>query len=178
VSGSTDAGAGQRPVAVLGLMGAGKTTVASALAEALGRPLRDSDPDLRAARGIDAAVLAEQEGPDALHRWEAEHALAALAERPPVVLAAAASCIEVPECRAALDKALVLWLDAPPAVLAERFVSGSHRPRFGQEVAALVAEQDGRRRPLLEQVADVRLDASAAADEVRAAALAAVGADR
>lgn len=163
-----------RAVVVIGLMGSGKTTVATAIAQALARPLRDSDPDLQATSGITAAALAEREGVDALHDWEAEHVVAAVHERPPVVAAAAASTIEVPRCRAAMKEALVLWLDAPPHVLAQRFESGAHRPRFGQEVVDLLKAQDARRRPLLASVADVVLDASAPRAEVERRAVEAV----
>lgn len=167
--------AADRTVVVLGLMGAGKTTVARALADALRRPVRDSDPDLQVVLGIDAATLVDREGKEALHEWEAQHLVRAVRERPPVVLAGAASTIELPECREAMGEGLVLWLDAAPGVLAARFESGTHRPRFGQEVGALLRDQDARRRRLLEQVADVVLDASAAQDDVVAQALRAVG---
>lgn len=164
-----------RAVVVLGLMGSGKTTIASAVAEALGRPLRDSDPDLRRTHGVDTAALAERDGAQALHDWEADHVVAAVAERPPVVVAAAASTVEVERCREAMDRAFVLWLDAPPEVLAQRFTSGAYRPAFGKEPLALLREQDPVRRPLFSQVADVVLDAAAPLERVRAAALRAVG---
>lgn len=167
--------AADRAVVVLGLMGAGKTTVARAVADALLRPVRDSDPDLQAVLGIDAATLVDREGEEALHEWEAQHLVRAVRERPPVVVAGAASTIEVPECREAMADGLVLWLDAAPEVLATRFESDNHRPRFGQEVGALLRSQDARRRPLLEEVADVVLDASAPQEAVVAQALRAVG---
>lgn len=166
-----------RAVVVLGLMGSGKSTVASDLARALDRPLRDSDTDLLREHGIDTATLADRDGVDALHRWEAEHLLAGVAERPAVVVAAAASTVEVPRCRAALADAFVLWLDAPPEVLAERFGADDYRPRFGSDPLELLRRQDPVRRPLFTQVADVVLDASAPVEEVLARARAAVGLD-
>ena len=39
------------PVVIVGLMGAGKTSLAARLADLTGRPLRDSDPDITAATG-------------------------------------------------------------------------------------------------------------------------------
>lgn len=169
-------GVRDRAVVVLGLMGSGKTTIATTLAEALGRPLRDSDPDLRRVHGIDTATLVERDGTEALHAWEADHLVAAIAERPPVVVAAAASTIEVERCRDAMDDAFVLWLDAAPEVLAERFASGAYRPRFGKDPLDLLRSQDPVRRPLFSQVADVVLDAAAPLGDVRRQALRAVGA--
>jgi len=167
-----------RAVVVMGLMGSGKTSVAETVAAVLGRELRDSDPDLKAAHGIDTVTLADTEGVDALHGWEAQHVLRGVAERPPVVVAAAGSTIEAPEVRAALrDDALVIWLDAPPQVLAERFGAQSYRPRFGVEPGDLLREQDARRRPLFAEVADVVLDASASLPKVRLLAMMALGSD-
>ncbi|WP_219825754.1 shikimate kinase [Nonomuraea typhae] len=148
-----------KPVVVIGLMGSGKTTVGALVARALGVPLRDSDPFLRERYGRSAAEIAAAEGADALHRRESEHVLHALAERPPPVIAAAASTVEDPEVRAALGGAFVVWLDAPDTILAQRMRSSDHRPDFSP------AAMRARRQPFFEQVADLRLDVSTATPE-------------
>ena len=151
------------PVVVLGLMGSGKTTAASRLAAELGVALRDSDVDIEAAHGRTAGVIAREDGADALHALEARQLLDALAERPPVVVAAAASTIEDDACRAALAAPGVtaVWLDAPDEVLGRRWSSGPHRPRFGPDVLAMLDEQGRRRRPRFAAVADLRIDTAA-----------------
>lgn len=163
-------------VVVLGLMGAGKSTLATLLADALDRPLRDSDVDIQATSGRTASAISRDDGPDALHDLEARHLLDALAEVPPVVVAAAASTVERPGCREALRaSAFVAWLDADPAVLAARFASGPHRPLLGADVPAMLRDQDTRRRPLFSEVADLRLDtAGVAPSELAARVLAAL----
>ncbi|MFF5210895.1 shikimate kinase [Streptosporangium sp. NPDC000396] len=144
------------PIVVVGLMGAGKTSVSRLLGEALGRPVRDSDEYLEERYGATAAEIAAGEGTAELHAREAAHLLASLAERPAPVIAAAASVLDDPRCRAALKPALVVWLDALPEFLAEQILAGSHRPRFGMEPLALATELRERRAPFFAEVADLR----------------------
>lgn len=153
----SDDPAPERPVVVMGLMGAGKTSVATILARRWGRPLRDSDVDLEHRYGRTAATLAGELGKDGLHDLEAEHLLLALEERPRAVIAAAASTIDREPCRRALGDALVVWLDGSPSVLATRHRLGGHRPLYGDDVTAMLVAMDATRRPLFDEVADVRV---------------------
>lgn len=168
-------------------MGVGKTTIGAGLAARLGRPLRDSDLDLEAARQIRGRELAQQDGVEALHRWEAEHLRGALADDEPAVIAAAASVVEDRACREALAGAFVVWLRASARTLAGRLSPADHRRSLvggtgtgtgtgtgsGAEAALeALAALEARRDPLFRQVADVAVDAGGAApDEVAQAVL-------
>ena len=164
-----------RPVVVVGLMGAGKTTVATRVAAALGRPLRDSDEDLAQRHGRTAADYARQHGAGALHGWEARHLRDALAQHPPAVIAAAASVVEDPACRSALAGAFVVWLDAPAGVLAGRMAAGAHRPWYGPDPEAVLAGQRARRARWFAEVADLTVDvADTSPEQVTASVLAAL----
>lgn len=158
-------------VVVLGLMGAGKTTVGRELARQLGRPLRDSDADIEAARGMTAAQIVAADGVQALHRLEAEHLLQLIGQ--PVVVAAAASVADDPRCQAALRHAAVVWLDGSPELLAGRFGSAdAHRPQYAPDVLQMLRTQAATRNPAFQRVATVRVDVSAPPAEVIAEALA------
>jgi shikimate kinase len=151
-------------VVVVGLMGAGKTTLARALAEALHRPLRDSDPDLLARYGRSAAEQVAREGLAVLHAREARHLADALADAPAgapaPVIAAAASVVDDRECRRRLADAFVVWLDAPPAVLARRIHAGDHRPHHETDLETVLEVGREQRAGRFEEVADLVVDVS------------------
>jgi shikimate kinase len=147
-------------------MAVGKSTVGRALATRLGWRFRDSDDDLVATRHITGRELAERDGVDALHRWEADHLLGTLA-RPhqPVVVAAAASVVDDADCRAALREPFVVWLRAPAGVLARRMESDAeahdHRRRLDDADAhsvEAVADLAARRGERFAAVADLPID--------------------
>ena len=168
-----------RHVVITGLMASGKTTVGSRLAARLGWAWRDSDVDIEAAGGLTVRKLRERDGVDAMHAREAEQLLDALAAPERSVISAAASVVEVPACRAALagPDIVVFWLRADPALLAERFGSpDEHRPTYGPEPAAFLAEQAACREPYLGKIGALVLDiAGLTPDEVVARAIEVLG---
>jgi shikimate kinase len=159
------------PVVVMGLMGAGKSTVARLLAQALDRPMRDSDADLESRYGTTAATMAAEVGAEELHAREALVLREALGSDPVPVIAAAASTVDDPESRGALGPAFVVFLDGPPELLAGRMKSSQHRPHFKPDLVEMLTEQRARRLPHFREVADLTVDTSAHAPEEIAAAV-------
>ncbi|GIH27216.1 shikimate kinase [Acrocarpospora phusangensis] len=159
---------------IVGLMGAGKSTVGRLVADALGRDQRDSDADLHDRYGLTAAEIAATLGADVLHEREARVLRAALDRRPPLVIGAAASTVEDAEARQALRRAFVVFLDGPPALLAERMRSSAHRPHFLPDLERMLTEQRERRLPYFVEVADLTADATRPAEEIAAQVLAAL----
>jgi shikimate kinase len=148
---------GARPVVIVGLMGAGKTTVGRALAGVLGVPFVDNDELLEAREGRTAAQLAADEGPEALHRAEADVARDALDDPTPRVVALAASVADDRELVERLRDHDVVWLRAEPATLRRRTTSPSHRPR-ASVLGETLAEQAARRAEALALVASTVID--------------------
>jgi shikimate kinase len=153
-----------RHVVVVGLMGAGKTSVGRELARRLAWPHVDSDASLAARLGETARDLVHEAGAEELHRIEADLLLEALATPGPSVISAAASTIEVDRCRVALaaPDIFVVWLRADPSILADRARRGRHRPELDPDLDALLRRQSQERGPLFESVADLTLDPGSA----------------
>ena len=150
-----------RHCVIVGLMGVGKSTVGVALATRLGWVFRDSDADIRAATGLTVKELRDRDGVEAMHALEADQLLDALGTPEPSVIAAAASVADVPACLQALGAGdvFVVWLQAEPPLLAERFPStDDHRPAYGDSAEAFLARQLAARGPALASVADLVLD--------------------
>jgi shikimate kinase len=143
---------------VVGLVAAGKSTLATALAEELARDHVDSDDQVRAITGMAGAAIAVRDGVEELHRLEAAVLLGALSLERPLVVSAAASTVESARCRAGLRRrAVVVWLDVTVDVALARTEDGDHRrPIARDELARLRA----RRRNSFEDLADVRVDAA------------------
>lgn len=168
--------AADRHIVLLGLMGAGKTSVGRRVAARLGRELIDGDAVLEARMGgRTAAQIAESEGIEALHAMEAEIALEALASSVPAVIGPAASVIEVDAVRDALAGHAVVWLTAPAAYLAERAVEKDHRPLLDEgDPVKLFEQQLAVREPLIVDLADLVIDVSAIPKDDQADAVAAL----
>ena len=150
-----------RHAVVVGLMGAGKSAVGRRLAPRLGWPWHDSDRDIEATTGLTVRELRDRDGVDAMHALEAKQLLDALAKPGPSVVSAAASTVEVPECREALKApdVAVVWLRASPGVLARRFASADrHRPEFGDSPVGFLADQAARRNPLFASLDPIVID--------------------
>ena len=154
-------------------MGAGKTTVGTALARDLGRELVDNDVELEARAGSSAARIAAERGLAVLHDLEADELRHALQRRPAAVVAAAASVVDRPDTAALLAPHVVVWLDAPADVLDLRTAGSSHRPALAAQGAGFAAAVAEGRRGRFAALADVHVDATAGSpDDVAAAVVA------
>ena len=149
-------------------MGAGKTTIGTRVAAALGRSFVDNDVALERNRGSSASELAAHEGVEALHRAEAAVLLDALQQPDAAVIAAAASTITDPDVRRALARRRMGRVAPRRCRVAVARLPGSEaRPFLDENPAHLVAEQSRERDRLFAGAADETVDTSrAAVDDV------------
>jgi shikimate kinase len=135
-----------RTVVLVGLMGAGKSTIGRALAAALALPFRDADTEIeRAARRTVAEIFAER-GEQEFRDGERRVIARLLTQEPPHVLATGGGAFIHPETRAlARERALSVWLKTDLEVLARRVGRRNTRPllhgRDPLEVLTALAEQ-------------------------------------
>ena len=144
-------------------MASGKTTIGALLATRLGRPFVDNDVLLQQRTGRSAREIADTEGAEALHAREAEALLAGLANTVPAVIDAAAAAPMEPGAAAALRGHDVVYLRAPPDVLARRLSTqhddDHHRPFLGNEgPEAQFAARDEPYRELATVTVEVGVD--------------------
>ena len=117
-----------RPIVLVGLMGAGKSTVGRRLARRLGIPFVDSDVAIEEASGSKTAELFERYGEDDFRDGE-RRLVARLVEGEVRVIATGGGAFNDPRTRQILnERAITVWLDAPVDVLAERTSRRNNRP--------------------------------------------------
>lgn len=149
-----------RHIVLLGLMGAGKTTVGHRLAETLGWPHSDSDDAIaQKQHGASVRDLNAKLGTVGMHRLEADHLLEELARPGPSVISAAASVVDDPKSRRALQETGVypVWLDGGAEILAGRFAAQPHRPVFDPDTEAVFRRQLSDRGHTFAQLARRRV---------------------
>jgi len=176
MAGSIHIAEGAGPLVVLvGVPGAGKTTIGLALAEKLGGPFRDTDADVEATTGRLIADIFVESGEAEFRRIEAAAVATALAEHAGV-LALGGGAVLDPTTRERLRGRPVVWLRVGLAAASRRAGLSSARPLlFGNLRAQLKALMD-ERAALYDEVASLTIDTDELPpEEVVAAIVAGLG---
>lgn len=149
-----------RPVVVLiGPPGAGKSTVAAALAEQLDVRVRDTDADVEQASGISIADLFVEHGEPHFRELERAAVRRALAEHDGV-LALGGGAVMDPGTRELLSGHRVVFLDVSLAAAARRVGLSGARPLLLGNVRGQLKQLMDQRRPVYASVATVTVDTS------------------
>ncbi|MBK9713595.1 MAG: shikimate kinase [Kouleothrix sp.] len=148
-----------RSIALIGLSGAGKSSVGRLLAERLGWPLRDTDTLVAQAAGRGVPQIFAEDGEAHFRDLEAAALRAALSGGPCVVATGGGIVLRA-ENRALLrERAFVAWLDAPTGALVDRLRAHDQaRPLLqGDDPAARLESLRAGRAALYSEVCDMRV---------------------
>ncbi|WP_236000416.1 XopAD/skwp family type III secretion system effector [Bradyrhizobium uaiense] len=128
IAGDIFAALGARPIVLVGLPAAGKSTIGSALARRLGLPFIDSDKQIEKATGISKSEIIATNGEPWFTEREAE-VIAQSLEKGPAVLAIGGDSFMRNETRDLVgDKAVSIWLQTDETEIRKRLSKDKSRP--------------------------------------------------
>jgi shikimate kinase len=141
-----------RTLVLVGMMGAGKSSVGRRLAAALDLPFRDADEEIERAAGRSVSDIFAERG-EAEFREGERRVIARLLDEPPHVLATGGGAFVNPDTRAVVArKGFSIWLKAEPEVLARRVGRKDTRPLLkGKDPRQVLAELLAAREPSYRQ---------------------------
>ena len=135
-----------QPIVLVGLMGAGKSTVGRRLAARLNLPFVDADSEIETAAGMSIPDIFERFGEPYFRDGE-RRVIARLMTGGKRVIATGGGAFVDPDTRAAiLARGYAVWLDASPAVLADRVSRRDTRPLLRGRDPLVVLEDLARVR--------------------------------
>ena len=152
---------GNKNVYLVGLMGAGKTTIGRSLAKRLALDFVDSDREIEARTGVRIPTVFEIEGEEGFRKREAL-VIDDLSRLSGQVVATGGGVVLCQENRVNLRASgLVVYLNVPPHLLWERTRNDRNRPLLQvadplQRLKELFAQRD----PYYREVADLVVDGS------------------
>jgi shikimate kinase len=153
-------------VVLIGMMGAGKTTVGRRLAARLGRPFLDSDEVIESRTGRTVAEIFAAEGEPAFRRVETEVLVDMLDDGAPAVIAAAGGAVLDEQNRDRMrERGTVVWLRADPELLVERVRGGTHRPLLDDDPDGTLRRLARQREPLYATTAHETVDVGGSAPD-------------
>lgn len=117
-----------RPVALVGMMGSGKSLIGRRLASQLDLPFIDSDSEVERAAGISISEIFDLAG-EAKFRAMERDAIRTAADAGPSILSTGGGSICTPQTADLLcERTHVIWLEAEPETLLSRIGSVGSRP--------------------------------------------------
>jgi len=149
----------ERHLVLVGLMGAGKTTVGQRCAELLDRPFVDTDELVVATAGVPFDDIWAAEGESGFRLRERLAVADAAASPTPLVISCGGGAVLDAENRRALRlTGVVVWLTASTTELAARLVHDDSRPLLaGGDKTATLQRLESLREPAYEAAAHVQV---------------------
>lgn len=144
-------------VVIVGVPGAGKSTVGKRLAKMLDVEFRDTDKDIESSTGRKISDIFVEDGEAAFRALEHQAVLDALAECDGVV-ALGGGAVTSQETRVALQGHCVAWLRVSLATATSRVGLNRDRPLLLGNVRGTLLNLMNARHPLYEEVSTIVID--------------------
>jgi shikimate kinase len=156
----------RRTIALVGLMGVGKSSVGKRLAATLDLPFRDADSEVEAAAGRSISDIFADLGESAFREGE-RRVISRLLDQPPHVLATGGGAFMNDQTRELIkSQAISVWLKADLEVLARRVGRKDTRPLLiGKDPLEVLQAQAAARYPAYGE-ADVVVETGDTAHQV------------
>lgn len=117
-----------RPVVMIGLMGAGKTRLGGMLAKALSLPFADSDKEIERASNLTVSEIFEKLGEPRFREMEEKVLTRLLSNGPCVIATGGGAVMNERTAQKIWDEAISIWLNADIDVLVRRCGRNNKRP--------------------------------------------------
>lgn len=151
-----------KPIVLVGLMGAGKSTVGRRLAQRLALPFVDADTEIETAAGMTINDIFDKFGEAYFRDGERRVIQRLIDGRPKVIATGGGAFIQEPTRALILKQAVAIWLDAKPDILADRVRRRDNRPLLrGKDAEVALSELAVVRNPFY-AMAPIRVESVAA----------------
>ncbi|ALJ80618.1 shikimate kinase [Ketogulonicigenium vulgare] len=148
-----------KAVALVGMMGSGKTAVGRAIAQRLSVPFRDSDQAIEAAAQSTIAEIFARDGEPFFRDREAEVIARLLTDEPAIISTGGGAFLAARNREKIEGAGVALWLDASVGILWERVRHRDTRPLLRTENPRKTLEELHKVRAPIYQLAGLRLQA-------------------
>jgi shikimate kinase len=147
------------PIVLVGVPGAGKTTVGKLLAKSLKQEFFDSDRVIEAQAGKSVSDIFTQDGEPIFRKLEHD-VIADLLQKSSVVIALGGGALGNDETRNLVKGTTAIWLVAGLAQAVDRVGMNRNRPLLLGNVRGQLAELMNAREPFYKEVAKLTIDTS------------------
>ena len=155
-----------RTIVLVGLMGAGKTTIGRRLSRGLGVPFVDADEEVERAAGCSISDIFETYGEPAFRDVE-QRVIERLLSEPPHVLATGGGAFMNPETRKKIkERGTSVWLCADIETLVERVTRKNTRPLLRNGDPKQILRDLAKQRYPVYALADIRVESGGGPHEL------------
>ena len=152
---------GGQAIVLIGFMGAGKSSVGRRLEKSTGFPRFDTDEMIAAKFGLSVPRIFEVHGEDIFREAESEALHHLDPHEPSIIVTGGGIVLRTTNRELLRQLGTVVYLQADDETLFERISRRASRPLLRTEDPyATMKELLGRRLPLYEEIADLRIDTS------------------